>query len=341
MRAAQLVAPRLIEVREIPMAPEPGPGEVLIRIRAVTLCGSDLHWYRDGGCGPSRARFPHQLGHEASGDIAALGAGVEGLTVGERVLLEPAVTCGHCEFCLAGKHNLCTTVRMAGTLAMPGFFKEYTVMPAHNAVPMPEGMNYIEAALVEPLAIIIHILELVPVRLGDTVAVTGAGAIGLMTAIAARLAGASKVFVTDRLPYRVEMAREMGADCAVDIAQFRDAVLDQTGGRGADVVFEATGVEQAINESIRVARAGAQVALIGIPEIPAVGIDYHRAMAKELDLQVIRRSNRNAEAAIKMFSRGLVDDRMVTHRMPLEQAPLAFEINSAYADNAGKVAIEI
>jgi L-iditol 2-dehydrogenase len=341
MKTVPLLAPRLLEVREVPMPPEPGPGEVLARARAVGVCGSDLHWFRHGACNDVPAAFPQILGHEPAGEIVAVGPGVEDLHPGRKVVLEPALTCGRCEYCLSGRHNLCTTVRMAGTPFLPGFLREYVVLPASHAVPLPEGMTFVEAALVEPVTIALHALQLVPVRLGDTVAVTGAGPIGLLMAAVARLAGASQVFVTDRVAHRLEFAKEMGADCAIDIRSFESCVKDQTAGRGVDIVFEAAGATETVNAALAAARPGGKVLLIGIPEIIPLPVEIHRAMNKELELITQRRANHNTQAALHLLASGRIDDRMVTHRMPLEQTPLAFEIAAAYADQVGKIMIEI
>ncbi|MCC6857263.1 MAG: alcohol dehydrogenase catalytic domain-containing protein [Bryobacterales bacterium] len=341
MRSVPLLAPRLLEVREIPMPPDPGPGEVLVRLRAVGICGSDLHWFREGGCLGAWATFPHLLGHEPAGEIVAVGPGVEGLLPGRRIVLEPAITCGHCEYCLAGRHNLCASVRMAGTPKLPGYLREYALLPAGNAVPIPESMSFVEASLIEPVTIALHALQLAPVRLGDTVAVTGAGPIGLLVAAVARLAGASRIFITDRVAHRLELAREMGVDSAVDIRSFESCIKDQTGGRGVDVVFEAAGGIETLNAALAVARPGGSVLFIGIPEIAPFPLEIYPAIVKELTIRAQRRANHNTHAALELLASGRIDDRMVTHRMPLEETPLAFEIAAAYADQVGKIVIEI
>jgi L-iditol 2-dehydrogenase len=342
MKSVQLVARRTMELREMPMPPDPAPGEVLVKVRAVGICGSDMHWYSEGGVGPFPAVYPQVLGHEPAGEIVAAGKGVD-LRLGQRVAIEPAITCGECEFCRSGRHNHCVRVVFMSTPAMPGLFREYALVPARNAVPVPERMTFGEATVIEPLAVILHVLELTDIRLGDTVAVMGAGPIGLLTASVARLCGASRVFVADKVPHRVRMAREMGVDLAVDVSSesMVDAVMDQTHGRGVDIVFDAAGKRDSIETGFRIARAGGRFVLIGIPSECNLPVDLHTAMAKELNIQTIKRSNCNDHGAIQLLEAGRIPKALITHTLPLEKTPDAFAMLAGYTDEVGKVVIEI
>jgi L-iditol 2-dehydrogenase len=341
MNSIQLVAPRRLEPREMPMPPDPAAGEVLVRLRAVGVCGSDMHWYKEGGIGSSRTIYPQILGHEPAGEIVAVGKGVEDIRAGQRVAVEPAITCGHCEFCRSGHHNNCLTSIFMGSPQMPGLFRDYAVMPKRNVIPIPDSLSFVAATILEPLAVILHILELTEIRLGDTVAVMGAGPVGLLTASVARVAGASRIFVTDKVPHRLRMAREMGFDCAIDIGGFQQAVMDQTRGRGVDIVLDAAAALETINMSIAIARLGGRVVLIGIPSEAELNIDIHTAMAKELSIQTVKRSNHNAHGALALMESGHIGSRIVTHRMPLEKTPEAFEMLAGYTGEVGKVVIEI
>ena len=325
------------------MPRDPGPGEVLVKIRAAGICGSDLHWYSEGGIGWNRSVYPQVLGHEPAGEIVSAGPQTNGFPVGQKVAIEPAITCGHCGYCLTGHHNNCTSAVFMGGPQMPGFFREYAVVPARNAVPVPDGMTFAQITLLEPLAVMLHILELVEIRLGDTVAVMGAGPIGLLMASVARIAGASRVFVADRVPHRLKLAASLGADLAVDLqsGRFADTVLDLTQGRGVDLVFDAAGALETINSGIRVAKLGGTVVLIGIPVGTELPVDLQTAMAKELKLQTVKRSNHNVHGAIDLIRSGRVSTALVTHRLPLEQTPQAFEMLASYADGVGKAIIEI
>src|SRR5579863_3326583 len=147
MKAAQLVAPARIEVVEVPDPPPPQAGEVLVRLRAVGICGSDMHWYKEGGIGSSRSAYPQILGHEPAGEIVAVGKGVEGIRAGQRVAVEPAITCGHCEFCRSGHHNNCVTSIFMGSPQMFGLFRDYAVMPERNVVSIPDSMSFTAATI--------------------------------------------------------------------------------------------------------------------------------------------------------------------------------------------------
>jgi L-iditol 2-dehydrogenase len=300
-----------------------------------------MHWYKHGGIGASRAAYPSVLGHEPAGEIAATGKGVDSVHVGQRVAVEPAITCGLCEFCRSGHHNNCVGSIFMGSPQSYGLFREYAVMPQRNVVPIPDTMSFVGATILEPLSVILHILELTDVRLGDTVAVMGAGPIGLLMASVARIAGASHIFIADKVPHRLQLAREMGFDCAIEIGRFQQAVLDETLGRGVDVVFDAAAALETINMSIAIARLGGRVLLIGIPSEPELNLDIHTAMAKELNIQTVKRSNHNAHGAIELMQSGRIGEQIVTHRLPLEKTPDAFELLADYADNVGKVVIEI
>lgn len=341
MRAVQLVAHRQMEEVQIAQERDPGPGEVTVRIRACGICGSDLHWWSEGGVGAKVAQYPCILGHEPAGEIAAIGPGVTSHRVGDRVAVEPALTCGTCEFCRAGRHNLCTKVVFLSSSGAPGLYREYATIPARNADPLPASFSYEQATLVEPLSVIVHVLEVAPITPGDTVAILGAGSIGMLTAALAKHAGASHVYIADQVPHRLAMARRMGADTAVDIREFATAVLDGTGGRGADVVIDAAAKHETVHTGFAVARRGAQFVLVGIPSQRHMPVDLHLALSKELRVQTIFRANQGGHRAIELLASGVVPSALLTHRLPLAETQQAFELLEAYADGAGKVVITI
>lgn len=343
MRTVELVAQRTLEVCERPMVYEPGPGEVLVRLRAVGICGSDLHWYEDGRIGYTQAIYPMVLGHEPVGEVVSTGFGVETHRVGDRVAIEPSITCGQCEFCRGGRPNNCIhCVFMGGTQA-PGFFRDYAVVPARNAEQVPADLDFLTATLIEPTAVIVHVLELVDLQPGDTVAVLGAGPIGLLCATVARLRGAARVFLADRVAHRLRIGRQMDqAVVCVNTSResLRETVLDATGGRGVDIVFDAAGALETINAGLAITRSSGQFVLIGIPTETALAIDVHTAMAKELRIQTVKRSNLKGHEALELVYSGKIPDVLITHRMPLENTAEGFELLSNYRDGVGKVVIE-
>jgi L-iditol 2-dehydrogenase len=342
MKAAQLFAPRRMEVNEIPLPPEPSAGEVLVRLKGIGICGSDLHYYMDGRIGEYEVRYPSILGHEPVAEVVAVGAGVAHLKTGQIVCVEPAITCGHCEFCVSGRTNNCVRTVFMGGREAPGFFREYAVAPAGNVEPVPESLDWRQATLVEPLAVICHTMELCPVKPGDTVAVLGAGPIGLLTVAMARLSGANRIIAGDRVAHRVALAKRMGADIGIHMPgeSLADAVRDLTRGRGADVVYDAAAARETIAEGLRATRAGGNFVLIGMPYEKNMPVDLHRAMDREIRIQTIKRGNHCGHHAMNLLEAGRIPLDVITHRIPLERTPDAFAMLEDYRDGAGKILIE-
>ena len=310
-----------------------------MKLRSVGICGSDMHWYMDGSVYGMPAVYPQVLGHEPAGDVIAAGSGVEHLKPGDRVSIEPTISCGHCEWCLKGQHNNCAASRFMGSPQAPGLLREYATIPAHNASLVPASFSYTQAALIEPVAVIMHMLELIEIRAGQTVAVLGAGPIGLLAAAVARKAGAAQVLMADKLPHRIRMAQEQGA-AAVPIAQFGQLVMDQTRGRGVDIAIDAAGVPETINTALAVTTLGGTFVLIGIPNHTPVPVDLFSLQAKEIRFQPLKRSNHQSGPAIALLASGAIPEAMVTHRLTIEQAPEAFRMLAEYRDEIGKLAIE-
>ena len=342
MRAIELVARRTLEERMVPDPPEPGPGQVVVRVRAIGICGSDMHWYLDGHIGPYQSRYPRILGHEPAGEIVACGPGVTGFHAGQRVAMEPAMHCGRCEYCLSGRHNVCPATKFMGSNSANGFFVDYVTVPATNVLAVPDSMSFSEVTLIEPLSVIVHVLEISKFRLGDTVAILGAGPIGMLTAALAKASGAARVWVADIVPHRLELARKMGADVVVNRneASLYEAVMDETGGRGVDMAFDAAGFASTINEGMNVARPGGTFVLIGLPTEEPLHVDLNIAMDKELRLQTIKRSNHNDHAALELLRDGRIPAAMITHHLPLGDTPRAFAMLARYEDGVGKLIIE-
>ncbi len=339
MRAIQLVSHRQMEAVELPDEREPEEGEVMVRICSCGICGSDLHWWAEGGVGERRALYPMVLGHEPAGEIVAVGRGVNRLRTGDRVAIEPAITCGQCEFCRAGRANLCLTSRFMSSGGVWGLFREFATIPAANADRIPDSLTFDQATLIEPLSVILHLYDLHPIHHGQVVAITGAGPIGMLAAAVARLRGATQVIIADPRPHRRALALKMGATLAVELELFATSVLDLTNARGADLVIDAAAKRDSLRACFAAARKGADCVLIGIPSETNLPVDLHAAMAKELRLQTIFRSNHNAVAATEMLSTGTIPFDLLTHRLPLEQTQSAFEMLDGYHDHCGKIVI--
>ncbi len=343
MRVAELLSVRDFRLSEWP-EPEPGPGEIRVRVGSVGICGSDLHNYAEGSVGDTPCVYPMVLGHEPSGLVDKIGEGVTGWARGDRAVLEPALYCYHCEFCLTGRHNVCANIRFLSTTVDPGFFRDYVVLPAHNLDPLPEHLSLDEGTLVEPLAVALHSMQFAAIRPGETAAVFGAGPIGLLTIACLKQCGAGRIWAFDPVAPRREMAQLMGATAAFDPREAEPGVeiARATGNRGVDVAIDCAAKAGSMNQCLRVARNAGRVVYTGIPSEVTVDLEFHVARRKELTLFNVRRSNHESRVAIQLLAERPEAFRpMLTHAMPLEQVDRAFQILERYEDGVGKIVIRL
>ena len=313
-----------------------------MKVDAVGVCGSDLHSYCEGAVGDTPCQFPMVLGHEPAGTVVKTGAGVTGWSAGDRAALEPALYCYHCEYCLSGRHNICANIRFLSTPGNPGFFRERVNLPVTNLVAIPKNLSLDVATLVEPLAIALHSLTFVGLQPGDSVAVFGAGPIGLVTIAALKVAGAGRILAVEPVPHRREMARQMGADAALDPEEVdtpREIVAD-TGGRGVDCAIDCAAKEHTTNWAIRAARNGGRVVLTGIHSDAFVSFEVSPMRRKELAIFNVRRSNHETHRALEMLTHRLEwFAPLVTHRRPLSGIADAFRLTEKYEDGVGKMVV--
>jgi L-iditol 2-dehydrogenase len=339
MRAAELIAPLTFQLADMEID-DPGPGEVQVRVEAVGVCGSDMHAYAEGAVGGNANVYPMLLGHEPAGRIVKTGAGVTGLATGDRGALEPAFYCYHCEFCLSGHHNVCTNIRFLSTPGHPGFFRELVNLPVANFKPIPEGMSYGEAALAEPLAIAIHSLHLASIGPGETVAVIGAGPIGLLTIAALRATGAGKIWAVEPLAHRRELARGIGADVALEPGEALDEILKATGQRGVDCAIDCAAGEDTTSQAMQITRNAGRVALTGIHTSAFVKVDAGAMRRKELTLFNVRRSNHETDEALQLLgAQAAWFAPLLTHTRNIDRIDEAFQIASQYRDGVGKMMV--
>ncbi len=343
MQVARLHGVRDLRL-ETAVPPKPGPGEVLLRMAAVGVCGSDVHYYLEGRIGSQVVTAPLILGHEFSGWVAALGEGVEGLAPGMLVAVDPAIPCGICEPCQFGNQNLCPRVRFCGTPPIDGVYAEYAVMPAENCFPLPEGFDPADAAMLEPLGIAIHAVDLAKLKPGHTVAVLGAGPIGLLTAAVAKAGGASRVLMTEPLAYRRALAQRYIADTVIDpeAVDAPSEILRLTAGRGVDVAFEAAGAAETPQEAAEAVRPGGRVILIGIPADDTLNFNHSTVRHKGLTIKLSRRMKHTYPRAIRLVESGRVDVRsLISHRHPLGDIGRAFEQVAGYSDGVVRAVIDV
>jgi L-iditol 2-dehydrogenase len=349
MRVSRLHGIRDMRLEECPR-PEPGPGQVLLQVASVGVCGSDVHYYLHGRIGVQVVTDPLILGHEFSARVAALGSSTpQGTTpdlqVGQLVAADPAVSCQHCELCALGHPNLCPNVRFCGTPPIDGVLAEYTVMPAENCFPLPPEVDAVQGAMLEPLGIAIHSVDLAHLQPGCTVAVLGAGPIGLLIAAVARASGASQIYMTEPLPYRRRFAAEYVADFVLnpDDADVTAQILDLTDGRGVDVAFEAAGARETPQQAAAVTRIGGKVIVTGIPaEEDAMILNASTVRRKGLTIKMVRRMKHTYPRAIRLVRRAAIDlSPLATHRFPLGKAADAFEMVAGYKDGVLRAMIQV
>jgi L-iditol 2-dehydrogenase len=340
MRAAELIAPLTFRLTDMPIE-DPGPGEVQVRIEAVGVCGSDVHAYTEGAVGGAPNAYPMLLGHEPAGSIVKTGAGVTGLAAGDRGALEPALYCYHCEFCLSGHHNVCANIRFLSTPHHPGFFRELVNLPVANFRPIPREMSFGEAALAEPLAIAVHSLRLGSIRAGESIAVIGAGPIGLLTIAALRAARAGRIYAVEPLVHRRELAREIGADAVLEPGEAVEEILRATGRRGVDCAIDCAAGEFTTIQAMQLARNAGRVVLTGIHTSAFVSVDASAMRRKELTLFNVRRSNHETQEALDLLCAHTAwFAPLLTHTRPLDRIEDAFTIASQYRDGVGKMIVQ-
>ncbi len=303
MKVARLHSAGDIRLHEEPI-PIPGPDETLVRVKAVGLCGSDLHWLSEAGIGDAQLSRPLVLGHEVAGVTEA----------GQRVAVDPAIPCGNCEPCLAGNPNLCTHIRFAGHATDDGALCGILAWPTRYLIPLPDLLSEVDGAMLEPLGVALHAIDLGKIRPGMRVAVFGCGPIGLLVLQLAKIAGATDVFVSEPLNHRLEAAERFGGKT-------------WTTGVQVDVAFECAGENAAVDNSITAAKAGGRVILVGIPADDHISFTASVARRKGLTIKLSRRMKNTYPRAIRLVESGLVDvHSLVTHRFPLEKIVEAFGV---------------
>jgi len=336
-RAAVLYGHRDIRIEERP-TPRAAPDEALLRVRACTICGSDLHYYDHGLPVPA----PIVIGHEFAGEVVALGERVQGLAVGARVAVEPGISCGICEQCRHGYPNLCPRVRFCGSPPTDGAIQEYMAFPTHALFVLPPELSFVDGAMLEPLCIAIKALDFGKLRVGEAAAVIGCGAIGLLIIQLLRAAGATDIYAADPLGYRRAAALRAGATAALDPTDPTRDLMKYTDGRGVDVAFEAASSSATPQQAIEMARIGGRVVLVGIQPDDHVVLHTSLLRRKAITMSPVRRAAHVYPRALAVVRRGLVQlDWLVTHRFPLEETNAAFALAADYADDVLRVAIEI
>jgi L-iditol 2-dehydrogenase len=320
VKALRLHGPGDLRLEDEP-TPTRGPGEELVRVAGVGICGSDLHWYSESAIGDAVLTRPLVLGHEAGGVIDS------GPRRGQRVAIDPAIPCQVCEQCLAGHAHLCLALRFAGHGPTDGALREYAAWPSRCLVPVPDALDDADAAMLEPLGVALHAVRLAGIRPGARVGVFGCGPIGLLLIQLARASGATAIVATDVLPHRIVAAGANGATAAALVAggSERAELLAATGGHGVDVAFEVAGEDDALETAIALAAPAGTVVVVGIPAVDRTTLTASTARRKGLTIKFSRRMNRVYPEVIRLVESGLIDVRtLVTGSYSLTDYRAAF-----------------
>lgn len=342
MKAFVLHGAKDIRLQDVPQ-PVAGPGEVLVKVRAAGICGSDLHYFAHGRCGNFVPTRPFILGHEFAGEVVGLGPGADPGLLGARVAVDPSRPCGRCTLCRAGRYNLCPEMVYFGSAAVvppsDGCFADYVVAPARNCRPLPDGFEFAWGALLEPLSVAMHAVQRSGGVAGRSVLVTGGGTIGQMILLVAVAFGAGRVVVSDLKPFAREFALRQGAagvldpsagDCAAQAAALA--------GDGFEVVFEASGAAAALEQAVRLSARGAVVVQVGtLPD--GVAIPANALLTRELDYRGSWRFANVFDRVLELVAAGRIDPRpLISQIFPFEQLPAAIE---AAAGGGGIIKVQI
>ncbi len=319
--------------------------DVKIKLCSIGVCGSDIHYYSEGKIGTQVVQYPFPVGHECSGIIEETGANVTNVKVGDLVVVDPAVHCGKCDQCLSGRQHTCRNNKFLGCPGqLDGCLAEYIVMPDFTCFPVTDKLNPVQAALIEPLSIGVYSVKLAQIQdKSGSAGIFGAGPIGLSILMKLLADGITNVGVIEPLVYRLEKAKQVGAKYGINCnAENVEKRVSEEEKLLLDVVFEASGDQEAVNNAIKALKPGGKLVLVGIPPSAKYTFDMDLMRRKELTVINVRRQNHCVEEAIELVVSGKIDvEKMVTHNFMLDETPVAFDIVEGYKDGAIKAMINL
>lgn len=324
--------------------PEVKDNEVLVRLEYVGICGSDLHYYETGAIGDYVVKPPFVLGHEPGGVVVETGKNVKHLKVGDRVALEPGKTCGHCEFCKTGRYNLCPDVVFFATPPVDGVFQEYVAHEADLCFKLPDHVSTMEGALIEPLAVGFHAAMQGEAKAGQTAVVMGAGCIGLVTMMALKTMGVSRVYVVDIMQKRLDKTMELGADGVINGSEVDavETVMKLTEGKGCDLVVETAGTQITTVQAIHMTKKGSAIVLVGYSKSGEMTLPMSLVLDKELTFKTVFRYRHIYPMAIEAVASGKVNLKgIVTDIFSLDDVQKAMDYSVSSKSDVVKAVIKI
>jgi L-iditol 2-dehydrogenase len=343
MKAIALTGIEQMKIIEVPMPEIRDDKDVLIKMKVVGVCGSDVHYYTKGKIGSQVVKYPFPVGHEGAGEVVAVGRAVTHVKPGDRIAVEPAMPCGDCDQCRVGRPHTCRKLRFLGCPGQAdGCLAEYIVMPEHSCFPLASNLSYTQGAISEPLAIGLYAVnQSIPMK-GATVGILGFGPIGMSVLLSAKAKGAGKIYVTDLVEERLKIARESGAtwtgnpgkEDVVERVKAKEPLL-------LDVVFECCGKQEATDQAIDMLKPGGKLMLIGIPEFDRWSFKVDEMRHKEVCIQNVRRQNGTLNETLELMANGSIDvSEMTTHRFPMARTKEAFDLVTGYRDGVMKAMID-
>lgn len=326
MKAAILKNPLEIEIEEIPI-PKPGNNEVLIKVMAVGICGSDLHYYEYGRIGRRVVEEPLIQGHECAGIIVEVGVNVSRFNIGDKVSIEPGISCGRCGYCRSGRYNLCSQIKFLSTPPVNGALAQYITHPEDFVFKLPNNLTFERASLVEPLSVGIHTARRTRMEPGSTILVSGMGPVGLTMVMVAKAYGVKNIIVSDIEPFRLQTAKELGAWKTINVLEenvekFINRVTDH---EGVDMAIDTSGNHEALRSAIEVVKRGGKLAVIGFPSDETVPVNLTLMLQKEIDLISIYRYTNTFHQGLEILASESSAGLLITDRYPLIKAHEAFE----------------
>ena len=334
---------RQMEMFEIPDPAIANDTDVLIKMKTLGVCGSDVHYYKLGKIGSQIVQFPFPVGHEGAGEVIAVGKAVKSIKPGQRIAIEPAMPCGECDQCIEGRHHTCRKLKFLGCPGQAnGCLSEYIIMPESSCIPVSDKLSYDQAAISEPLAIGVYAVKQSIPMSGAKIGILGFGPIGMSVLLPALAQGAQVAYVTDRIDERLVIAGKCGARWTgnpdkldvVAMIKEKEALL-------LDVVFECCGKQEAIDQAIEILKPGGKLMIIGIPEFDRWSFSVDKLRHKEITITNVRRQLNCVEPALDMMESGQVDvSLMPTHRFCFQDTQKAFELVAGYKDGVMKAMID-
>ncbi len=343
MKAMMLTGIRQIEMKKVNDRVIKQPDDVRIRMLAVGVCGSDIHYYTQGRIGSQEVKYPFTVGHEGAGIIVETGPAVTRLKAGDKIAIEPSLPCGHCDQCLSGRSHTCRRIRFLGCPGQAeGALSEFIVMPEANCLLLPDNLNADHGSISEPLAIGVYSVKKSGGVKGLRIGILGFGPIGMSVMLASRADGAEKIYVTDKIDERLEIAsKEMVSSASNPLRDDIVKIIRDREPLGLDVVFECCGQQDALDQAVDLLKPGGKIIVAGIPEFGNWSLNVENTRRRELSVHFIRRQVNCAETASEMMKNGTVNiSNMVTHRFPFDRTKEAFDLVAGYRDGVMKAMID-